>query len=101
LNTLVASFRTGSGAGVAMAAGAVSSGAGARPAARLASRGPARPAGAAPHMAGPADCGSSQAPEPERLRQLAEAAFAQSKAAKPQPRKAANGRAGDTGWEEF
>ncbi|PZR82432.1 MAG: hypothetical protein DI537_36635, partial [Stutzerimonas stutzeri] len=79
-------------------------GSGTRPAARTAApatRAPVRSAGAAPHMAGPADRGSSQAPEPERLRQLAEAAFAQSKAAAPQPRKAANGRAGDTGWEEF
>ena len=38
--------------------------------------------------------------EPERLRQLAEAAFVQSRAA-PAPRKVANGRAKDTGWEEF
>ena len=51
-------------------------------------------------MVGPADRGSGQAPEPERLRQLAEAAFTQSKAT-AQPRKAANGRASDTGWEEF
>jgi methyl-accepting chemotaxis protein len=50
--------------------------------------------------------------EPERLRQLAEAAFAQSQAAPrrerpatppaPAPaRKVANARAGDAGWEEF
>ncbi|SFD61344.1 hypothetical protein SAMN05428997_13546, partial [Bosea sp. CRIB-10] len=39
--------------------------------------------------------------EPERLRQLAEAAFAQSKAAPAPARKAANGRADDAGWEEF
>jgi hypothetical protein len=36
--------------------------------------------------------------EPERLRQLAEAAFAQTKAT---PAKAAGGRAQDHGWEEF
>jgi methyl-accepting chemotaxis protein len=104
LNTLVASFRTGSGSSGAMTAGAVLAGSGTRPAARTAApvtRAPARSAGATPHAAGPADRGSSQAPEPERLRQLAEAAFAQSKAAAPQPRKAANGRASDTGWEEF
>ncbi|MGF7054736.1 hypothetical protein GGC47_003939, partial [Bosea sp. OAE752] len=35
-----------------------------------------------------------------RLRQLAEAAFVQSRTA-PAPRKVANGRAIDTGWEEF
>jgi methyl-accepting chemotaxis protein len=104
LNTLVASFRTGSGSSGAMTAGAVLAGSGTRPAAKTAApatRAPARSAGATPHAAGPADRGSSQAPEPERLRQLAEAAFAQSKAAAPQPRKAANGRASDTGWEEF
>ncbi|WP_160115780.1 methyl-accepting chemotaxis protein [Bosea lathyri] len=41
--------------------------------------------------------------EPERLRNLAEAAFAQTKATtnKPAPRKVANGRANDAGWEEF
>jgi methyl-accepting chemotaxis protein len=50
--------------------------------------------------------------EPERLRQLAEAAFAQSQAAPrrerpaspPAPvpaRKVANARASDAGWEEF
>ncbi|MGO4287817.1 methyl-accepting chemotaxis protein [Bosea sp. TAB14] len=40
--------------------------------------------------------------EPARLRQLAEAAFVQSKAM-PAPRKVANGggRASDSGWEEF
>ncbi len=37
--------------------------------------------------------------EPERLRQLAEAAFAQTKAAPAA--KAAGGRAQDAGWEEF
>ena len=101
LNTLVASFRTGNGAGVAVAAGAAPSGSGTRPAARLAPRTPARPAGAAPHVAGSADRGSGRDSEPERLRQLAEAAFAQSKAAPAPARKAANGRAGDDGWEEF
>jgi methyl-accepting chemotaxis protein len=101
LNTLVASFRTGSGTSHAMAAAPAFAGSGARPAARPAMRTPARPTGATPHAASPADRGTGQAPEPERLRQLAEAAFVQSKAAAPQPRKAANGRAGDAGWEEF
>jgi len=96
LNSLVASFRTGNGSSGALATGAVSTGSGTRPAGP---RAPARPASAAPHPAGPADRGSGHAPEPERLRQLAEAAFAQSKAAPA--RKAANGRASDAGWEEF
>ncbi|SIR26100.1 hypothetical protein SAMN05880592_1141, partial [Bosea sp. TND4EK4] len=38
--------------------------------------------------------------EPERLRQLAEAAFAQTKAAAPAKASPA-GRAQDAGWEEF
>lgn len=37
---------------------------------------------------------------PERLRELAETAFAQSKLA-PALRKVANGRAPNDGWEEF
>ena len=41
-----------------------------------------------------------EAPEPERLRQLAEAAIVPSRTATA-PRKVANGRAQDTGWEEF
>jgi methyl-accepting chemotaxis protein len=98
LNTLVASFRTGNG----LAAGAMtatgSAGSVSRPAARSATRAPAR-AAAPLHAAGPADRASSHDPEPERLRQLAEAAFAQSKAAPA--KKAANGRASDAGWEEF
>ncbi|SEK90102.1 methyl-accepting chemotaxis protein [Bosea lupini] len=101
LNTLVASFRTGNPAHGTMAPAPAFAGPGTRPAARPAMRAPARPAGATPHAAGPADRGSGLAPEPERLRQLAEAAFAQSKAAAPQPRKAASGRASDAGWEEF
>ncbi|MEI5664627.1 hypothetical protein WBO78_06765, partial [Bosea sp. CCNWLW174] len=101
LNTLVASFRTGNAAHGTMAPAPAFAGPGTRPAARPAMRAHARPAGATPHAAGPADRGSGLAPEPERLRQLAEAAFAQSKAAAPQPRKAANGRASDAGWEEF
>jgi methyl-accepting chemotaxis protein len=49
---------------------------------------------------------AASAPEPQRLRKLAEAAFAQTKhmptAARPAPaKKAVNGRAGDAGWEEF
>ncbi|MGX1790218.1 methyl-accepting chemotaxis protein [Bosea sp. NPDC055332] len=99
LNTLVASFRTGNGSSGVLATGAASGSTGTRSAARTALRAPARPISAAPHPAGPADRASGQAPEPERLRQLAEAAFAQSKAAPA--RKAANGRAGDAGWEEF
>jgi methyl-accepting chemotaxis protein len=65
-----------------------------------------RPAKAPPRSAPrPAAAAAAPAPaagdsEPERLRRLAEAAFAQSKAA-PAPRKVANGRAQDTGWEEF
>ncbi|MCO5090490.1 methyl-accepting chemotaxis protein [Bosea sp. (in: a-proteobacteria)] len=53
----------------------------------------------APRAARPAPA-ATQAGEPERLRRLAEAAFAQSRAA-PAPRRAANGRSQDTGWEEF
>jgi methyl-accepting chemotaxis protein len=77
LNDLVAAFKTG------------------HETARAAPAAPAVPARAA-----------SAASEPQRLRQLAEAAFAQSKAA-PAPRQAAparkvaNGRANDAGWEEF
>ncbi len=96
LNTLVASFRTGSGTSHAMAAAPAFATPGTRPAARTA----LSATRAAPHAAGPADRGSGRAPEPERLRQLAEAAFVQSKATAPQ-RKAASGRASDAGWEEF
>jgi methyl-accepting chemotaxis protein len=77
LNDLVAAFKTG------------------HETARAAPAVPAAPARSA-----------SAASEPQRLRQLAEAAFAQSKAA-PAPRQAAparkvaNGRANDAGWEEF
>ncbi|WP_332681025.1 methyl-accepting chemotaxis protein [Bosea sp. (in: a-proteobacteria)] len=84
LNTLVASFRTG-GPGQVVA---------------LAPAAP-RPRAAAPVAV---EAGS----EPQRLRQLAEAAFAQQQAAprrEPRPaapvRKAANSRQGDAGWEEF
>jgi methyl-accepting chemotaxis protein len=102
LNTLVASFRTGSGTSHAMAAAPAFAAPGTRPAARNA----LSATRAAPHAAGPADRGSGRAPEPERLRQLAEAAFVQSKATAPRrapapPRKSANGRANETGWEEF
>ncbi len=51
----------------------------------------------------PAPVSAATSGEPERLRQLAEAAFVQSKAM-PAPRKVANGgsgRASDSGWEEF
>jgi methyl-accepting chemotaxis protein len=77
LNDLVAAFKTG------------------HETARAVPAAPAVPARAA-----------SAASEPQRLRQLAEAAFAQSKAT-PAPRQAgparkvANGRANDAGWEEF
>jgi len=106
LNTLVASFRTGTSAA---ATGSFSAGPVTRPAARPSTRMPAR-AGAPLHPAGSADRGSGHAPEPERLRQLAEAAFAQQQTAPrreprspapAQPRRAANGRANDDGWEEF
>ncbi|MBX9911359.1 MAG: hypothetical protein K2Z25_21965, partial [Beijerinckiaceae bacterium] len=48
---------------------------------------------------------AGNAAEPARLQKLAEAAFAQSRAA-PAPmrapaKKVANSRAGDAGWEEF
>jgi methyl-accepting chemotaxis protein len=98
LNTLVASFRTGNGLAAVAATGSGSAGSGSRPAPRPAARAPVR-AAAPLHMASPADRASSHDPEPERLRQLAEAAFAQSKATPA--RKAANGRASDAGWEEF
>jgi methyl-accepting chemotaxis protein len=51
----------------------------------------------------PAPAAAAPSGEPERLRQLAEAAFVQSRTA-PAPRKVANGgggRASDSGWEEF
>ncbi|WP_066468503.1 methyl-accepting chemotaxis protein [Bosea sp. WAO] len=82
LNALVASFRTGGSASVAPFAAPQS-----------------RPAAAA---------ASETDSEPQRLRQLAEAAFAQQKVAprrEPRPaapmRKVANSRQGDAGWEEF
>jgi methyl-accepting chemotaxis protein len=85
LNALVAAFRTGESA--------------------LA----AAPAPAAPYApprlraADQAAIASGQGSEPQRLRKLAEAAFAQHKSApRPAPtRKLANARASDTGWEEF
>ncbi len=82
LNGLVATFRTGR-----------------EPAGQAAYAQPATPARAKAPMraARPAPAASG---EPERLRQLAEAAFVQSRA--PAPRKVANGgRANDSGWEEF
>jgi methyl-accepting chemotaxis protein len=93
LNELVAAFRTGEG-----------------------QAGPAQAAAASPYAPPPlraadrAALAAGGASEPERLRQLAEAAFAQTKAAPkaaprpaqtPAPRKVANGRATDAGWEEF
>ncbi|MCT4474845.1 methyl-accepting chemotaxis protein, partial [Bosea spartocytisi] len=89
LNDLVATFRTGREA----------AGQSASPQAHAAA--PARPAKAAPAVpARPTPAAATTAPEPARLRQLAEAAFVQSRTA-PAPRKVANGRAIDTGWEEF
>ena len=82
LNDLVAAFRTGHEAA------------------------PVRAASAAPMRSAAPARAAAPASEPQRLRQLAEAAFAQSKAA-PAPRQAAparkvaNGRANDAGWEEF
>ncbi|MCU4177917.1 hypothetical protein BoBH3_00005, partial [Bosea sp. BH3] len=63
---------------------------------------PARPRTSTPTWpaAGKTAAPAAGASEPERLRQLAEAAFVQSKAA-PAPRKVANARAHDAGWEEF
>ncbi|MEZ2406967.1 methyl-accepting chemotaxis protein [Bosea sp. RCC_152_1] len=89
LNDLVATFRTGREA----------AGQSGYPQAHAAA--PARPAKAPPAVpARPAPAAATTAPEPARLRQLAEAAFVQSRTA-PAPRKVANGRAIDTGWEEF
>ncbi|WP_187639992.1 methyl-accepting chemotaxis protein [Bosea sp. F3-2] len=100
LNELVATFRTGreavgqSGYPQPVPAAASST---ARPV-KAPARASARPVALA--AAAPAASAKAPAAEPERLRQLAEAAFAQSKAA-PAPRKVANGRAQDAGWEEF
>ncbi|UZF95042.1 methyl-accepting chemotaxis protein [Bosea sp. NBC_00550] len=102
LNELVAAFRTGREAvgqsGYPQPVMAASSAA--RTLKTVApARAPARPVAVAAASA----AASARAPagaEPERLRQLAEAAFAQSKAT-PAPRKVANGRAQDAGWEEF
>ncbi|SDH76417.1 methyl-accepting chemotaxis protein, partial [Bosea robiniae] len=82
LNGLVATFRTGREP--------TSQAAYAQPATPARAKAPMRTARPAPATSG----------EPERLRQLAEAAFVQSRA--PAPRKVANGgRANDSGWEEF
>ncbi|HEV7336933.1 MAG TPA: methyl-accepting chemotaxis protein [Bosea sp. (in: a-proteobacteria)] len=82
LNALVASFRTGGSASVTPFA--------------------------APQTRPAAASASETDSEPQRLRQLAEAAFAQQKATprrEPRPvapmRKVANSRQGDAGWEEF
>ncbi len=89
LNALVAAFKTGR-----EAAGQAGY---AQPAtAPRAVKAPMRAAGR------PAPASAASSGEPERLRQLAEAAFVQSRA--PAPRKVANGgggRASDSGWEEF
>ena len=93
LNELVAAFRTGRETASlnSQAAHAPVATASAVRALKPAPRPAARPA-AVPV--------SVEAPEPERLRQLAEAAFVQSRTATA-PRKVANGRAQDAGWEEF
>src|SRR5690606_488768 len=80
LNDLVAAFRTGQ------------------------ETAPARTMPAAPARSDARTAKTSQ--EPQRLRQRAEAAFAQSKAgpaprAAPPARKAINGRVANAGWEEF
>ncbi|SEG83699.1 hypothetical protein SAMN04488115_1252, partial [Bosea lathyri] len=96
LNDLVAAFRTGHEAAPV------------QPPLRAAP--PVRAAASKPAYAPPAlrsadktTPASGAGSEPERLRNLAEAAFAQTKATppKPAPRKVANGRANDAGWEEF
>jgi methyl-accepting chemotaxis protein len=86
LNALVAAFRTGREAtGQTAYAQTAAMATRAKP--------PMRAARPAPNAA--------SSGEPERLRQLAEAAFVQSKTM-PAPRKVANGgRASDSGWEEF
>ena len=86
LNALVATFKTGREA--------MGQSTYAQPAtAPRAVKAPARAAGRAPTSA-------ATSGEPERLRQLAEAAFVQSKAM-PAPRKVANGGARDVGSAEF
>jgi methyl-accepting chemotaxis protein len=44
---------------------------------------------------------AGQGSEPARLRNLAEAAFAQTRAVRPAAKKVVNARGGDAGWEEF
>ncbi len=85
LNALVASFRTGGPSQIVALA----------------------PVASPPRAASPGRAESSS--EPQRLRQLAEAAFAQQQKAAPRResrpaapmRKTANSRQGDAGWEEF
>jgi methyl-accepting chemotaxis protein len=102
LNDLVAAFRTAEGQ-VAVQPRAAA-------AADKAASSPPRPAGKAayapPRLRADDKGALAAGSEPQRLRQLAEAAFAQTKAApraaaSPAPRKVANGRASDAGWEEF
>ncbi|BCB17398.1 methyl-accepting chemotaxis protein [Bosea sp. ANAM02] len=88
LNALVAAFKTGREAS--------GQGTYAQPAAMARAKAPVR-------AARPAPVAAETSGEPERLRQLAEAAFVQSRST-PAPRKVANGgngRASDSGWEEF
>jgi methyl-accepting chemotaxis protein len=90
LNALVATFRTSREA------------AGQTAYAQPAATGP-RAVKAPMRAARPTPVAVADSGEPARLRQLAEAAFVQSKAM-PAPRKVANGgsgRASDSGWEEF
>ena len=97
LNALVETFRTEDGQAQAQSYAAPAH----TPAARV-TRAYAPPAMRRTDVTG----ASNDAGEPERLRKLAEAAFAQQKAAPrhspaPAPRKVANARASDAGWEEF
>ena len=92
LNQLVIGFRTSAEDGRAMPALPSA------PASQAVHRRAApRPAAAARTADKPA---AATASEPQRLRELAEAAFAQSKTPPAPARKVANGRA-DAGWEEF
>ncbi|MGO4171427.1 methyl-accepting chemotaxis protein, partial [Bosea sp. TAF32] len=99
LNELVATFRTGREAvGQSSYPQPLASAAATARPVKAVPRAAARPV-AVSNMA-PAASAKAPAAEPERLRKLAEAAFAQSKTI-PAPRKVANGRAQDAGWEEF
>ncbi|MGX5736961.1 hypothetical protein ACWKW2_22050, partial [Bosea thiooxidans] len=109
LNDLVATFRTrreATGGRVAAPVALRATPAPAAPVRAAAAPAPTRPKPSTPNWpaATPA-APAAGASEPERLRQLAEAAFVQSRTlpakAAPAPRKVANARAQDAGWEEF